>query len=64
MCEMIRMKMSDRIRINVGEMTWIIMRDDRDYQEKTEINTVRGQRLSERIGVNMSNRTGINMNET
>ena len=37
--------------------------DDRDYQERTEINTVRGQCLSGRIGINMSKRTGQNMNE-
>ena len=33
--------------INMGEMTGIIMIDDKDYQEKAEINTVRRQCLSE-----------------
>ena len=56
--------MCEMIRINLCEMTWIIMRDDTNYQEKTEINTVRRQCLSEKIGINMSKRTGINMNET
>ena len=47
----------------MDEMTWIIMRDDWEYQKKTLINTVKGQPLGERIGINMSKRTGINMNE-